>query len=107
MRGAKGRVKDNFSFSAFQMPVKWLSLEHTLVVILKEGKIIDYFASLSLKAGELKTCLRKDEFLELPRLQNTSKMFSVVATTRNSSTTHRSRRSTREKWQSRGFDHAQ
>lgn len=41
MRGAKGRVKDNFSFSAFQMPVKWLSLEHTLVVILKEGKIID------------------------------------------------------------------
>ena len=40
MRGAKGRVRDNFSFSAFEMPAKWLSLEHTLVFI-KEGKIID------------------------------------------------------------------
>lgn len=35
MRGAKGRVRDNFSFSAFEMPAKWLSLGHTLV-----GKII-------------------------------------------------------------------
>ena len=49
---------------------------------------LTYFASLSLKAGELKTFLRKDEILELPRWQNTSKMFSVVSTTRNSSTTH-------------------
>lgn len=40
MWGAKGRVRDNFSFSAFQMPAKCLALEHTLVVI-KEGKIID------------------------------------------------------------------
>ena len=56
------------------------------------------FASLSLKAGELKGFLRKDEILESPRRQITSKMFSVVATTRNSSTTHRSRRTTREKW---------
>lgn len=36
MRGAKGRVRNNFSFSAFEMPAKWLSLGHTLV-----GKIID------------------------------------------------------------------
>ena len=55
------------------------------------------FASLSIKAGELKGFLRKDEILESPRRQITSKMFSVVATTRNSSTTHRSRRTTREK----------
>ena len=59
---------------------------------------LTYFASPSLKAGELKTFLRKDEILELPRWQNTSKMFSVVPTTRNSSTTHRSRRTMREKW---------
>ena len=37
---------------------------------------------------------KKTRFLN----QNTSKMFSVVPTTRNSSTTHRSRRTTREKW---------
>ena len=55
-------------------------------------------ASLSLKAGELKTFLRTDEILEWPRQQNTSKMFSVVPTTRNSSTTQRSHRTTREKW---------
>ena len=60
-----------------------------------------------LKAGELKTFLGKDEILELLRRQNTSKMFSVVQTTRNSSTTHLSRRTTRENEQSRGFDHAQ
>ena len=59
---------------------------------------LTYFASLSLKADELKTFLRKDEILELPRRQNTIKMFSVVPTTRNRSTTHRSRRTTREKW---------
>ena len=56
------------------------------------------FASLSIKAGELKGFLRKDEILESPRRQITSKMFSVVATTWNSSLTHRSRRTTREKW---------
>ena len=44
---------------------------------------LTYFASLSLKAGEFRTFLRKDEILELPRQQNTSKMFSVVPTTRN------------------------
>ena len=55
------------------------------------------FASLSLKAREFKTFLRKEEILELPRRQNASKIFSVVATTRNSSTIHRSRKTTREK----------
>ena len=58
---------------------------------------LTYFASLSLKAGELKPFLREDEILELPRRQNRSKMFAVVPTTQNSSTTHRSRRTTWEK----------
>ena len=58
------------------------------------------FASLSLKTGELKTFLRKEEILELPRRQNVSKMFSVVATTRNSSITHRSRSTTGKKMNS-------
>ena len=59
------------------------------------------FASLSLKAGEFKTFfLRKEEILELPRRQNASKIFSVVATTRNSSTIHRSRKTTQEKMNS-------
>ena len=34
----------------------------------------------------------------MPRRQNMSKMFSLVPTTRNSSTTHRSRRTMRKKW---------
>ena len=71
----------------------WAEIRHNLVNI---------FASLSLKTGELKTFLQKDEILELPRRQNASRMFSVVATTRNSasSTSHRSRSTTGKKMNS-------
>ena len=49
------------------------------------------------KERQTTAAANKNEILELPRRQNASKMFSVVAITRNSSTTHRNRRTTREK----------
>ena len=42
------------------------------------------------------TAKRRDSWIT--ETANTSKMLSVVPTTRNSSTTHRSHRTTREKW---------
>ena len=66
----------------------WAEIRHNLHISLLSH----------LKQVNWKLFLRKDEILELPRRQNTSKLFSVVPTTRNSSTTHRSRMTTREKW---------
>ena len=81
------------------LAVVYKRMQELPTLILGSLRYGDYgLASLSLKAGELKAFLRKDEILELPRRQNASKIFSVVATTRNGSTTHRSRRTTREKW---------
>ena len=48
-----------------------------------------YFDTLSIKAGGSKPFRRKSEILELPaKRQNESNLYSVVTTTRNSSTTH-------------------